>query len=137
MIRIQTSGIQRAPVDVRSFPNVSPEKEGDEDERKAGRHGWREVHRLYQRMEVRGRRTEGRRQRRKTPNAQCPTFNEEAGGPATAAMATRTAKLRSERAADTPAKEGPNLTGNVSNHPFTHLGIDPQPAIRPSRHFSA
>ena len=89
--------------------------------------------------EDRGQRAEegGQRTGRKTPNAQRPTFNEEAGGPATAAMATRTAKLRSERAADTPAKEGPNLTGNVSNHPFTHLGIDPQPAIRPSRHFSA
>ena len=87
-----------------------------------------------QRAEDGGQRTGGKRP---TRNVQCPTFNEEAGGPATAAMATRTAKLRSERAADTPAKEGPNLTGNVRNHPFTHLGIDPQPAIRPSRHFSA
>ena len=41
------------------------------------------------------------------------------------------------RRADTPAKEGPNLTGNVSNHLFTHLGIDPQPATDPGQNSSA
>ena len=44
-----------------SFPNVSPEKEDNKGDRKAGCYGWREVHRLYQRTEIRGEEVRGRR----------------------------------------------------------------------------